>query len=317
MRPRIVCPSAEGDFTELFAAEPLRSRLAAIGEVGLAPDVPDEAELVRRVAGADVVLLATHLPDEALLAAAGRLRLVSFTGTGAASYVNLDLARELGVTVTNVTHYGDQAVAELTLALMLAAARDVPAGDRAVRAGQWAGWSGRELAGSRLAVLGFGGIGRVVARLGVALGMRVGAWDKVTDPQAMAAAGVEPLGWAQAFDADVVSVHLPLTDETRGMITTAELDLLRPGSILVNTARGEILEPGALAARLARGDVRAALDVFDPEPLRPDDPLLTVPGTVLTPHLGFRTPAALARMAEGAVGNVEAFLSGVPRNVVV
>ena len=317
VRPRIVCPSAEGDLAALFVAEPLRSRLAALGDVEIAVDRPDLDELVRRVAQADVVLLATHLPDEALCRAAGRLRLISFTGTGAASYVNLPLAAELGVTVSNVTHYGDQAVAELTFALMLAAARDVPTGDRAVRAGRWSGWPGRELSGSRLAVLGFGGIGRAVARLGVAFGMQVGVWDRVLDPTAMAALGVVPIEWSEAFAwAEVVSLHLPLTAETRGMVTEVELDQLSPGTILVNTARGELLAPGALARRMARGDVRAALDVFDPEPLSPEDPLLAVPGTVFTPHLGFRTPAALARMAEGAVANVEAFLTGKPTRVV-
>ena len=205
----------------------------------------------------------------------------------------------------------------LGLGLMLAAARDIPAGDRAVRSGDWAGWSGRELSGARLAVLGFGGIGRAVSRLGVALGMTVRVWDRAADPDAMATAGVTAVEWDEAFAwADVLSVHLPLTPQTRGLIARAELDRLRPGSILVNTARGEILERGALADRLARGDVRAALDVFDPEPLGPDDPLLGVPGTVLTPHLGFRTPDALARMAEGAVANVEAFLAGTPTHVV-
>ena len=317
MRPRIVCPSAEGELSALFSAAPLHGRLAALGDVEIATDAPSSEELVRRVAEADIILLATHLPDEALLAAAGRLRLVSFSGTGAESYVRLALARELGVTVTNVTRYGDQAVAELTMALMLAAARDVPAGDRAVRGGDWSGWSGRELAGSRLALLGLGGIGRAVAKLGVAFGMEVRAWDRVLDPATTAGLGVRPVEWAEAFAwADVVSLHLPLTDETRGMITRRELDRMRPGSILVNTARGELLSPGALAARLARGDVRAAVDVFDPEPLAPDDPLLAAPGTVFTPHLGFRTPAALARMANGAVGNVEAFLAGTPTNVV-
>ena len=312
-----MCPSGEGGFAALFDAAPLRSRLDALGEVEIARDLPDEDELVRRVARAEVVLLGAHLPDEALRAATG-LRLVSFTGTGAASYVSLPVARELGVTVTNVTHYGDQAVAELALGLMLAAARDVVAGDRAVRAGEWAGWSGRELAGSRLALLGFGGIGRAVARLGVAFGMEVAAWDRAADPAAMAELGVVPVERSAAFAwGDVVSLHLPLTEETRGSITRADLDRLRPGSILVNTARGELLEPGALATRLAQGDVRAALDVFDPEPLTPADPLLTAPGTVFTPHLGFRTPAALGRMAQGAVRNVEAFLAGTPRNVVV
>lgn len=311
-----MCPSADGGLARLFAEPALRDRLAALGEVVIADDVPDEATLVERVARADVVLLTTHLPDDALRAGAGRLRLVAFSGTGAESYVSLPLARELGVTVTNVVRYGDQAVAELTLGLLLAAARDLPAADRAVRAGRWTGWLGRELAGSTAAVVGFGGIGRAVARMLDALGMRVLVWDRTVDPAALAAVHGTPCTLREAFGADVVSLHLPLCAETRGIVTPELLDLLPAGSILVNSARGELVEPGALARRLARGDVRAALDVFDPEPLAADDPLLTVPGTVLSPHLGFRTPQALGRMAAGAVACVEAYLDGAPVNVV-
>ncbi|HWS57889.1 MAG TPA: NAD(P)-dependent oxidoreductase [Actinotalea sp.] len=316
MRPRIVCPSGDGALAPLFAGPDLRARLARLGEVVIAQDVPDEATLVERVARADVVLLTTHLPDDALRAAAGRLRLVAFSGTGAASYVSLPLARELGVTVTNVVRYGDRAVAELTLGLLLAAARDLPAGDRAVRAGQWHGWPGRELAGARAAVVGFGGIGRTVAGMLDALGMEVRVWDRSIDPEALGAVHGRECSLPEAFAADVVTLHLPLTAGTRGLVTAELLDRMPEGSILVNTARGELVEPGALARRLARGDVRAALDVFDPEPLHPGDPLLTVPGTVLSPHLGFRTPQALERMAAGAVASVEAFLAGAPVNVV-
>lgn len=313
----IVCPSAEGGLAALFDAPPLRPRLEALGRLEVADDAPHPHEVVQRAARADVLLLSTHLPDEALREAAGRLRLVAFTGTGAASYVSLPLAAQLGIRVTNVVHYGDQAVAEHAIGLMLAAARDIPAGDAAVRAGRWDGWAGRELAGSVLSVVGFGGIGRAVARLGSAFGMRVLVHDASADPAAVAAVDGEVVSLADAFArADVVSLHLPLTPATAGIVDTELLGLLRPGSILVNTARGELLAPGALAARLSRGDVRAALDVFAPEPLAPDDPLLVVPGTVLTPHLGFRTPGALARMAAGAVEAVEAFVAGAPINVV-
>jgi phosphoglycerate dehydrogenase-like enzyme len=316
---RIVYPSTDGGFAPVFGSGELRARLEALGELWIADDVPDQAELARRVASSDVVLLTTHLSDDVVRAAAdvGRLRLIAFTGTGAASYVSLGLARELGIAVTNVTHYGDQAVAELTMALMLAAARDLPAADRAVREGRWDGWPGRELAGSTLAVVGFGGIGRAVAGLGRAFGMRVLVHSRSVDPDALARVAGREVGLREAFGAaDVVSLHLPLCEETRGVVTSDLLDLLAPGSILVNTARGELIAPGALAARLARGDVRAALDVFDPEPLAADDPLLTVPGTVLSPHLGFRTPGAVTRMAEGAVASVEAFAAGRPVNVV-
>lgn len=315
---RIVYPSTDGGFASVFGSGELRARLEALGELWIADDVPDEDELVRRVAASEVVLLTTHLPDEVLRASAGRLRLVAFAGTGAASYVSLPLARELGITVTNVTHYGDRAVAELTLALMLAAARDLPAGDRAVREGRWAGVGpGRELAGSTLAVVGFGGIGRAVATLGRAIGMEVLVHARSVDDEALAAVAGRLVSLPEAFaEADVVSLHLPLTTRTRGMIGSDLLDRLSPGSILVNTARAELIAPGALAARLARGDIRAALDVFEPEPPTVDDPLLVAPGTVLSPHLGFRTPGAVARMAEGTVASVEAFAAGTPINVV-
>ncbi len=315
--PRIVCPSGDGGHAALFAAAPLRDRLDAPGEVVLHQDVPDEAEAGERLRGADAGLLSVHLSDAALRACAGRLRVLAFTGTGAASYVNLALARELGVTVTNVTRYGERAVAEHALALLLSAARGIPAADRALRAGDWSGAPGLELEGAVVGVVGFGGIGRTFATLVHALGMRVQVWDRGADPQALGALGAAAVGLDELFaTSDVVSLHLPLTEQTRGIVTAGLLDTLRPGAVLVNTARGELLAPGALARRLARGDLLAALDVFDPEPLAADDPILHAPGTVLTPHLGFRTPQALRRMAEGTVAALEAYFAGTPVRVV-
>ena len=314
---RIVCPSADGGLAARFASPELRRRLDALGEVVIATDLPDQAEIRERVSTADVVLLSVHLDDDTLRACAGRTELVAFAGTGAASYVNLPLAHELGITVTNVTHYGDRAVAEHALALLLAAARGIPAADRALRAGDWSGRSGRELEGATVGVVGFGGIGRTFARLVDALGMRVLVWDRALDEAELARVHARAAGLEELFAAsDVVSLHLPLTQDTAGLVTERLLDRLRPGSILVNTARGELVDTGALVRRLARGDLAAALDVFDPEPLAADDPLLTAPGTVLTPHLGFRTPQALGRMAEGTVAAVEAFCAGRPVNVV-
>lgn len=313
----IVCPTGEGGLAALFAEPALRTRLEALGRVTIHLDTPDERQLRERLVGADVVLLSTHVPDDVLRACAPRTRLMAFTGTGAASYVNLDLASELGVTVTNVTRYGDRAVAEHALALLLAAARSVPQADAALRAGDWSGGPGMELDGATCGVVGFGGIGQTFARLARALGMRVLVWDRGPDPAALAAVDGTAVPLEELFAAsDVVSLHLPLVDGTRALVTDEHLALLRGGAILVNTARGELVAPGALARRLARGDLRAGLDVFDPEPLPADDPLLRAPGTVLTPHVGFRTPQALRRMAAGAVEAVEAFCAGSPVRVV-
>lgn len=314
---RIVCPSADGGLAARFDSPELRRRLEVLGEVVIAGDVPDQAEIRERVSTAEVVLLPVHLDDDTLRACAGRTELLAFAGTGAATYVNLTLARELGITVTNVTHYGDRAVAEHALALLLSAARGVPAADLALRGGDWTGRAGRELEGATVGVVGFGGIGRTFARLADALGMRVLVWDRAVDDADLSPVHGQAVDLDELFaSSDAVSLHLPLTPQTDGLVTDHLLDLLAPGSILVNTARGELLARGALVRRLARGDLLAALDVFDPEPLAPDDPLLSAPGTILTPHLGFRTPQALARMAEGTVAAVEAFCAGRPVNVV-
>ncbi|MGN8245911.1 2-hydroxyacid dehydrogenase [Cellulomonas soli] len=318
-RPRIVCPSGEGGLAALFDASPLRERLEAVGDLHVHLDLPTETQVRERLAEADAGLLTAHLSVETVRAIGGRTRLLAFTGTGAASYVDLPAAREHGITVTNVTGYGDRAVAEHALALLLGAARSVAVGDRAVREGDWTGMLGPELGGMRLGIVGFGGIGRAFAAMAAALGMHVHAWDRTPTPELTTIAGPDAR-WLELDDllatCDAVSLHLPLTPGTRGLLTAERLDLLRPGTILVNTARGELIAPGALAARLARGDLHAALDVFDPEPLPADDPLLSAPGTTFTPHLGFRTPQALRRMAEGAVECVERFYAGDPVRVV-
>ncbi|MCG2801065.1 MAG: hydroxyacid dehydrogenase [Cellulomonas sp.] len=282
-------------------------------------DQPTAEEATTRLVGADLAIIGTHLTPEGLGRLAGRTRLLAFAGTGAASYIDLPTARRLGITVTNVTGYGDRAVAELALALLLAAARGVLDGDRAIRAGDWTGFAGTELSGATVGVVGVGAVGRAFTALVAALGMRVLVHDAhpVTDLAALAGPDAQQVPLTELLSrAEAVSLHLPLTGATRGLLTAEHLDLLRPGAILVNTARAELIAPGALAARLARGDLRAACDVFDPEPLPDDDPLLATPHTVLTPHLGFRTPQALGRMAEGAVECVEAFIAGRPVRVV-
>ncbi|NYI57395.1 2-hydroxyacid dehydrogenase [Cellulomonas soli] len=318
-RPRIVCPSGEGGLAALFDASPLRERLEAVGDLTVHLDVPDDAQVRARLADADAGLLSTHLTSDTLRAIGGRTRLLAFTGTGAASYVDLPTAREHGIAVSNVTGYGDRAVAEHALALLLGAARSVAVGDRTVRAGDWSGMLGPELGGMRIGVVGFGGIGRTFAQIAAALGMHVHAWDRSPHPDLTALAGPDAR-WLELDEllatCDAVSLHLPLTPQTRGLLTLERLDLLRPGTILVNTARGELIAPGALATRLARGDLLAAIDVFDPEPLPADDPLLQAPGTTFTPHLGFRTPQALRRMAEGTVECVERFFAGDPVRIV-
>jgi D-3-phosphoglycerate dehydrogenase len=314
----LVFPGGEPTLAAFFDGE-LGPRLRALGTLTVHRDQPDPHTAAQRLRDADVGLLASHLAADDLPMLAGRTRLLAFAGTGAATYVDLAAARAAGITVTNVTGYGDRAVAELALALLLGAARGVPAGDVAVRTGDWSGWAGRELFGSTVGVVGLGSVGGVFARLASALGMRVLAHDArpVADLAAMAGPDARLAGLDELLaEADAVSLHLPLTEATRGVLDARRIGLLRPGAILVNTARAELVDHEALVARLAGGDLVYATDVFAPEPLPAGDPLLAAPATVFTPHIGYRTPQAMRRMAAGVVECVEAFCAGSPIRVV-
>ena len=247
-------------------------------------------QLPALLAGYDFILDDhSHLPTAALRLCSG-LKHVVFLGTGARSYMNPEELAELGITVHIIRGYGDTAVAEHAIALMFAAARGIARMDRDMRAGRWTRTEGPQLTGKTLGLLGFGGIGAEMARLGSGLGMQVLAWNRT----ARAAPGVRFVDLPTLLGAsDVLSLHLLLTDETRGFLDAARLALLRPGAILVNTARGALLEETALLAALQAGRIgHAALDVFDTEPLPADHPLIALPNVTLSAHSGFRTPEA-------------------------
>ena len=168
-------------------------------------------------------------------------------------------------------------------------------------------------------IIGLGGIGQTVAGIANAFGMKVSAWNSHVPAQVFENLNVTPVEDMNELisNSDVVSVHMPLLDSTRGIITAKNLDALRPGTLFVNTARAEVIEPGALLARLQRGDIPAALDVFDHEPLAADDPLCKIPGIVLTPHIAWRTDGAYIGMTKQVVQSIAAFFKGEEFNVVV
>jgi len=234
------------------------------------------------------------------------LRLVANYGVG---YDRVDVAacRERGVAVTNTPGVLDAAVADLTLALILACRRHLVASDRFVREGRWRrGWArpellGRDLEGATLGVVGFGRIGRQVASRAQAFGMRIVVHRRT---------GGLPLD-ELLRTADVVSLHLPLTPETDGLISRERLALLQDGATLVNTARGAIVDEDALVEELASGRISAGLDVFTDEPRVPER-LLELPNVVLTPHVASATVETRAAMTRVLVDNVLAFLRGEP-----
>jgi D-3-phosphoglycerate dehydrogenase len=231
----------------------------------------------------------TFMPVETMARCAG-LRHVIFLGTGARSYMDPEALAGLGITVHTIKGYGDTAVAEHAIALMWAAARGLARMDGGMRAGQWLRTEGMQLTGKTIGLIGFGGIAAEVARIARGSGMRVLAWNRTP----RRADGVEFVALERLLsDSHVVSLHLLLTDATRGFLGAERLALMRRGAVLVNTARGAVVDTAAMVAALRSGALgHAALDVFDTEPLPPGDVLATLPNVTLSAHSAFRTPEA-------------------------
>ena len=265
-----------------------------------------------------VIVIGFHITDDILdaMTVRGHVSCFAFGGTGVASYINLPVARERGIRVCNVVHYGDHAVAEHAFALIMELARQVGRLDEQVRRGDWGGIDGIGLHGKKLGLVGFGGIGRTVARIANGFGMKTLVWNSHVH-------GIDGLDITLIDDmdevfahSDIISLHLPLLDGTAGIITSRQLDRMRPGSMIVNTARAEIIEPGALTRRLQRGDVRAAIDVFDHEPLPMDDPLRSLDNVVLTPHVAWRDDEACVNLTRQVIDAVASYFTGGDYNAV-
>lgn len=250
----------------------------------------DPADLPRLLAGYDVVLNDhTYMPTD-IVAQCADLRDIIFLGTGARSYMDPDALAGHGVTVHTIRSYGDTAVAEHAIALMWAAARGIARMDRDVRNGLWTRIEGPQLTGRTIGLIGFGGIGAEVARIAAGSGMRVLAWNR--SPKTADGVTFTDIDTLLA-ESDVVSLHLLLTDETRGFLGADRLGRLRPDAILVNTARGELIDEAALLAALKSGQVgHAALDVFETEPLPAEHPFIGLDNVTLSAHSAFRTPEA-------------------------
>ena len=249
-----------------------------------------EAELPALLAGFDFVLVDHTQMPVAALRQVPSLKNIIFLGTGARSYMDPEALAQIGVTVHTIKGYGDIAVAEHTIALMWAAARGLARMDRGMREGEWVRTEGMQLHGKTIGLLGFGGIAGEVARIAGGSGMRVLAWNRTprTAPEVTFVDLDTLLG-----ESHVLSIHLLLTDETRGFLDAGRLARLRRGAILVNTARGAIVDETAMIAALESGAIgHAALDVFDVEPMQPGHKLATLDNVTLSAHSAFRTPEA-------------------------
>jgi D-3-phosphoglycerate dehydrogenase len=309
-----------GDDPPQIQGSPHLERLRRYGEVRLHTDRPatPEEKLAR---ARDAVCLvntrgAIKWPREALLALP-RLRMESVCGIGTDSF-DLVAARERGIVICNIPGKTAPIVAEHAFGIMLAVAKRAHFQTARLKAGRWGGVDNVYLHGKTLGVVGTGAIGGAMAHLGRAIGMDVVAWTFHPEPARAAELRVRYLPLDELLStADVVSLHVRLTPESKGLIGARELGLMKPGAILVNTARGPVVDTDALVSALNAGHLGGAgLDVFDTEPLPPGHPILACEQVVLTPHNADQTPEGMDILNAGVVDNVIAFLEGKPRNVV-
>lgn len=258
----------------------------------------------------------TPLPGS-LIRRLPNLRLVALTGARSPS---LDIAActAHGVLVCNTGINTGAATAELAFTLLLNGARSIPLADATMRRGGWhAGIPiGDALSGKRLGILGLGKLGSRVAGFGKAFGMEVVAWSQNLTVEAAAGQGVTRVEKDELFaTSDAVSIHLVLSERSRGLVGERELGVMKRGAILVNTSRGPIVDEAALVNALREGRITAGLDVFDQEPLPEDHPLRTLPNAVLTPHLGYSTMPVFRQFYGESIENILAFLDGKPIRV--
>lgn len=263
-----------------------------------------ETEAVRELVDFDILCLMRErmaLPAH-VIAALPRLKMVAVTGSHT-SVVDNAAAAARGIRITLTASRASNSAAELTWALILALARHLPTEDRNLRQGRWQTTVGFRLEGRTLGVVGLGTLGARVARYAQAFDMRVIAWSSNLDPQKARALDVEPVSKAELLHtSDVVSIHLKLSERSRGLIGAEDLAAMKSTAILVNTSRSAIVDEAALAQALRDGMIAGAgLDVFDVEPLPADHPFRNMPNTVLTPHIGFVTEESYREFYAGII----------------
>ena len=309
-----------GDEPPQIQESPHLDRLEPYGKVVVHTDRPATMqEQLERARGAHVIINtrgAVKWPREAI-DALPELRLIATCSIGV-DMIDLQAASERGIAVSNQPGRTAGVVAEHIVGLMFAVAKRAAFQTAELKAGRWTRLDNVYLQGKTLGIVGTGNVGREVARLAAALGMNVIVWTYNPSPERADALGVRFVDLDDLLrKSDVVSLHVRLSDESQGMIGKRELGLMKPEALLVNGGRGELVVTGDLVDSLNAGRLGgAALDVFDAEPLPPDDPILSCEQVVLTPHIADQTPEGIELLNEGAVSNVIAFLEGRPQNVV-
>lgn len=287
-------------------------------------DRTSDAEIVKRIGDAEIIYTnKTPLTKEVL----AKLPAIKYIGVLATGYnvVDIQAAKELGITVTNIPTYGTTAVAQFVLALLLEICHHVWAHHEAVQNGAWSNgpdfcfWNYplMELAGKTMGIIGFGRIGQATAKIAESFGMKVLAYDEYQDKglerETLHYAGLDQL----LGRSDVISLHCPLFENTKGIINRNTIAKMKDGVIIINTSRGPLVVEDDLAAALNSGKVlSAAVDVVSSEPIKKDNPLLTAKNCIITPHIAWAPKESRARLMKIAVDNLKAFLGGAPVNAV-
>lgn len=298
------------------------SRFEEMGDVTIYDRTPADLT-AQRSAGADVLITNKTIINRSAIESLPNLKYIGLLATGY-NVVDVEAAHERGIVVANIPSYSTMSVAQMVFALLLTITNRVEHYSRLNARGRWTEsedfcYSNTELfeiAGKRMGIVGFGAIGSAVARIAQAFDMKVSAYTSKS--QEALPEGVEKASLEKIFsDSDVVSLHCPLNDETRGLVNAARIELMKPSAILINTARGPLVDEAALSEALNKGCIKAAgLDVLSTEPPAFDNPMLTARNVFITPHIAWATREARARAMDIAADNLRAFLDGHPVNMV-
>lgn len=282
-------------------------------------DRVDEATLKTRVKDADILVIANMPLSGDVIDAAEKLKLISVAFTGV-DHVDLDKCKDKGIKVSNAAGYSNNSVAELAFGLMISLLRNIVTLDDVVRdGGTKTGYGQFDLSGKTLGILGTGEIGSRVAEIGLAFGCNVIAYNR-SENKELIEKGVKYLSLEDVLSiSDIVTIHMPLTDETKSLVNKERLELMKPTAFLINTARGPIVDNAALAVALENGVIAGAgIDVFDMEPPIPMDyPLLDAPNTILIPHIGFATEEAMVRRADITFKNIKMWEQDKQQNIII
>ncbi|MBX8554205.1 D-2-hydroxyacid dehydrogenase family protein [Pseudomonas cichorii] len=294
------------------------SVLAPIGEVSFLHEFPaDTATMVQRLQGFEIICVMRErtLFDEALLSQLPRLKLL-VTGGMRNAAIDIKAAKRLGIEVCGTESY-KHAAPELTWALIMGVTRNLVAEANSLRDGKWQVGLGSDLHGKTLGILGLGSIGKWIARYGQAFGMKVIAWSQNLTAEAAAESGVTYVSKQELFEqADVLSVHLVLSDRSRGLVDAQALGWMKPSAYLINSSRGPIIDEAALIATLQQRKIAgAALDVFDTEPLPAEHPFRTLDNVLATPHIGYVTENNYRTFFGQMIEDIQAWHAGAPIRV--